>query len=642
MRKIVLEFLPDAADEDEGLGDAGIETYKDAVYAGIAREAGQNSADARYNNPVKMSFDVIKIKSKDFPEYDRFKDTIKVCLNEAIKEKNEKSIDFFKRAKEVLDGVDLDILRVSDFNTKGLVGPGIKGTPFHSLVKGSGVSVKGSDTSGGSFGIGKNAAFAVSELQTVFYSSQYKKGNDPLKFIAQGKSILVSHTDSSGKKRKAKGYWGLEGYKEIDDISLVPQWMRRSDQGTSIFCAGFRYQKGWQYTMAASLLANFFFAIHRGEMEFAVNDGEIVLNSTTVHRYFDDEKIQKAAENNNSLEGFSFARLLFECLTSAHTQEKTIDHPTMGKISFRILVRDGLPKKLAIIRNGMIITDSLEHFGDKFARFNLSKEFIAIVEPKEHDGNALIKKLENPRHDGLSAQRINDPHKRAEAEVAIKKLIKLIRSEIKEATSGASDTEVAIDELTEFFADEANREASHDPEHEDNFESFRYKVVENSPPRKPSRPSKSDRNGSSQAGHQFTNLGKDESKESTFKAATNDDGNNTSDGNDNNSTDKSNRINAVDVDDVRNIMVNEGNRTFRRIYFTPTSSCRLQVLIKATGINDSDVLVPISAHGAKVEDQRLVLDVEEGRRIRVDVELSEQYEGPIELSTFSIQPINEN
>jgi hypothetical protein len=53
----------------------------------------------------------------------------------------------------------------------------------------------------------------------------------------------------------------------------------------------------------------------------------------------------------------------------------------------------------------MMITDNLKHFGDKFSRFPLYRDFVALVEPLDDQGNALIKKLEGPRHDELSAER---------------------------------------------------------------------------------------------------------------------------------------------------------------------------------------------------------------------------------------------
>src|SRR5690606_29721587 len=118
---------------------------------------------------------------------------VEACLDKAKSSRNDKEIDFFSRAREVLTADRLKILRISDSNTKGLIGPAAPGTPFHSLVKASGVSNKDSDTSGGSFGIGKKAAFAASELQTVFYSTIYRELTSRKElFLAQGKTLLVS------------------------------------------------------------------------------------------------------------------------------------------------------------------------------------------------------------------------------------------------------------------------------------------------------------------------------------------------------------------------------------------------------------------------------------------------------------------
>ena len=50
-----------------------------------------------------------------------------------------------------------------------------KGTNWSRLVKENGSSNKG-QSSGGSFGIGKSATFACSDLRTVFYSSLDVKG----------------------------------------------------------------------------------------------------------------------------------------------------------------------------------------------------------------------------------------------------------------------------------------------------------------------------------------------------------------------------------------------------------------------------------------------------------------------------------
>src|SRR5699024_8173349 len=75
-------------------------------------------------------------------------------------------------ALEILSRENIKILRISDFNTRGLEGAehAELTSPWSSLIKEAGSSNKRED-SGGSFGIGKAAPFLNSKLRTLFYSS---------------------------------------------------------------------------------------------------------------------------------------------------------------------------------------------------------------------------------------------------------------------------------------------------------------------------------------------------------------------------------------------------------------------------------------------------------------------------------------
>jgi len=144
---INLEFLSNEAHEDEGLGNAGIETYREDPYAGAARETGQNSRDAATALPVRITFDVLEVPFADVPDIGSLRDAVAACLSKAIAANNEKECAFFEQAQRVLTNGPLKILRISDSNTTGLRGPNVSGTPFHSLVKGSGVASIGSPPS---------------------------------------------------------------------------------------------------------------------------------------------------------------------------------------------------------------------------------------------------------------------------------------------------------------------------------------------------------------------------------------------------------------------------------------------------------------------------------------------------------------
>ena len=136
----ILRFLPNEAGEKEGLGDAGIETFRDTPYASCAREAGQNSRDAAKELPVRITFDIRRLGHDEFPSYAELREAIEACRAEASQDRE---TAFFDNAADVIGKARIPVLEIADSNTTGLIGPpDVHGTPFHSLVKASGVTVK--------------------------------------------------------------------------------------------------------------------------------------------------------------------------------------------------------------------------------------------------------------------------------------------------------------------------------------------------------------------------------------------------------------------------------------------------------------------------------------------------------------------
>lgn len=618
MSDFKLQFLNNEAEEDEGLGHAGIETFKDAPYASIARECGQNSSDARLSEPVELNFDLLNIEASAIPDIDQFKDTVKSCLKKANQSEEEKNIDFFKNAEKLINAEKIKILRISDTNTKGLRGPCSPGTPFHSLVKATGVSNKEQDTSGGSFGIGKNAVYAVSDLQTVFYSTIYMcNQTKEEKFLAQGKSILISHQDQNEKPKKATGYWGEKDFKPVSSKEDCPEWLTREEHGTSIFALGFRDMKGWQYRIAASLITNFFTAIHRGEMVFNVDNGNIKIDSSALLSLFKDQEIRSAAASTGKLEDFEFSENLYDCLTSEEAKAKIIQIKDLGDISIRLLVRDDLPKRLSIIRNGMLITDSLENFGDKFKSFPMYRDFVAIIEPLEDYGSGLIKRLENPRHDGLSAERLSDESKRANATRTMKALAKAIRQYIRENTQVETKENTAIDELSEFFADQNKIEKIPEADHDTDPENFTYEPKKRKRKRvKVDLPTGGTEGGAGgitgEGGGDGNGVGSGDGAGKGGKGT------------------KGSRV-AVQLDDERNIFSDKGDLGKRRIFFTPAETGIITVFINAPGIASTEEIAIGETSKGEVVNGHIKLEITAGVREAIDIKFNTEYDGPIDV-----------
>ena len=156
-----------------GINDSGIETFADDSYYSLVRETIQNSLDVHNpssSEPVTVEFKQFTIPRENLPGINTLTCAIQNCLDSNKEEKDAKR--FFNKAKETIEDNVLSVLKVSDYNTRGLEGSDTceKGTAWSRLIKENGSSNK-EDTSGGSKGIGKNATYACSLIRTVFYSS---------------------------------------------------------------------------------------------------------------------------------------------------------------------------------------------------------------------------------------------------------------------------------------------------------------------------------------------------------------------------------------------------------------------------------------------------------------------------------------
>ncbi|MEN5300692.1 hypothetical protein [Pseudomonas sp. TWI628] len=617
----ILEFLKNEAGEQEGLSDAGIETFRDDPYASCAREAGQNSRDAGLSNgaPVRMTFDLTQEPCRNLPFYDTLAAALDCCYSQAHTEKEK---EFFKNACAVASQDTIPVLRISDYNTKGLTGPPEKiGSVFNSLLKSSGISTKDSETSGGSYGIGKNATFAVSDLQTVMYSTLYIGDQGKPCFAAQGKVKLVSHQDENGVYRRATGYWGYpDGFRAISEQSLAPACMKRSEIGTSILSVGFRDSPKWAERMTYSLVSNFFVAIQKNEMEFEVDSGRIKINSNTLEGLLSRQDIMDAADESGHLSELEFARQLYRCLVSEAATEEIIDIPELGKLNVRILTEVDMPRRVGFVRNGMLITDNLRNFGHAFSSSRFSgADFIALIQPCDESSGKLLKKLENPAHNAFSAERISAPEIRRSAEKAMRSLGKKLRQMITTSTTVHAEDSLVLDELGKFFAYHGKSEPEADPLAENDPETYTYSATRTNTQRR-NIPTKGTE-GYTHSGN-GGNGGQRRGRGNVGGGG----------------AERPIRRTAVNLEDVRNRL---GDTTKRRtLYFSAPVSGRLELKIQATGVNTPEPLHPSKVEAAIIKDGKILVDVIEGERKIISIEFGEAYDGPIEVEAFSSEEVS--
>lgn len=462
------EFLTNDAREDEGLAHAGIETFRGMQFSSLARECAQNSLDATFrqenlpDEPVELRIRLEHIETKSVPGVASLKKSIVACLDRAKSKNLKKELAFFDYAYRLLESQTIPVLLIEDYGTTGL-GDASEGGAFHALVKSSGVSKKSHDDAGGSFGIGKNAVFANSSLRTAFYASLSTK-NGTKHELFQGKSILVSHI-ADAKPKRATGFYGEEQFAPILTHSDLPKWLRREKVGTTIACLGFKEAKDWQWQMIASITTSFFAAIHREAIRFSVSWGpneSVSIDKSSLADLFASPQVQAAADDNGFLEDLQYGASMFAALQSGQTELHTRTFPTIGEIELRILQEEGLPRKVGILRNGMVIADNLKSFGQSFSRFSMCRDFICVVEPASKQASSVIREMESPRHDEISVERIDDPARQKKIRSEMKTLASWIRDTIKSSTTSQSETIISLDELNEFFAAPGDPEKTKD------------------------------------------------------------------------------------------------------------------------------------------------------------------------------------
>lgn len=419
-----------------GIGEAGIETFRGSPYRSLAREICQNSMDAKVdrNKPVIVEFSCFSLASRDIPDYNTLQDAINSCLNFWTEQNNKKTIDFFKKAKAVIENKFINILRISDSNTTGLQGSDKEyNTPWHNLVKAAGVSDK-EGSSGGSFGIGKAAPFACSDVRTLFYATKDIDGLSAFQGIAK----LVSFREKGLFKDRdsitsGTGYYSAD--KKNNPIrecrSIDPEYTRKT-YGTDIFVLGFHKSPEWKSEIITSILEDFLIAIFNNELVIRIDGTEI--NSISLGKIIDIYKDSSPMAYN-----------YYQVLTDDKATVIEHEFPGLGAIELRILINQNLHRKVMMCRkNGMKIFDK--------ANISGTIQFAGICTLKDECINEYFREMENPQHNAWEPERHSTDSK-AKAKNNISLLYKFVKNAIIDIGKKTTVDEIDAEGMGEFFAD---------------------------------------------------------------------------------------------------------------------------------------------------------------------------------------------
>lgn len=275
-----------ARTEDKTNSGANVQAFETFNEDGsIIREIIQNSLDAKREEceNVIVEIEIARRASSNFPGKEELLRSLEACYKQ-FNGTDKKSTLKIKDMIESFNQESHYIVSFRDRNTNGLLG-GLddkdSGTNLFQLIYGDGTTNKNTEkSSGGSFGIGKNAPFTRSQIKSIFYET-YNINNQ--KHIV-GKSILTSHS-IDGERRSNRGYYiddsQIEGY--LGDLGM------QGDYGTCVHIPFYILKnnsiKEEIEVLVRDVLLNFMIAIDRNKLEVHFTDkdthDQIILNKET-------------------------------------------------------------------------------------------------------------------------------------------------------------------------------------------------------------------------------------------------------------------------------------------------------------------------------------------------------------------------
>ncbi|HWL22382.1 MAG TPA: hypothetical protein VNR38_01285 [Ureibacillus sp.] len=436
------------------INNAGIETFKGNELDSLTREICQNSLDAIKDEtkPVVVEFKSFKLPRNQFPQRSELLEAFDKSET-TWKGKNPKSEQFVAQAKYILNEDEIQFLRISDFNTKGLEGAqtGELGTPWSSLVREAGSSNKG-DSSGGSFGIGKSAPFANSKLRILFYSSQ-----DLSNYQSHiGVANIMSFEKEPGHITLGTGYFTNDpNSTAIPGLINLDSNFNRAETGTDIFVSAFEPKdQDWVETIRNSVIFNFFITIWQNKLVVKVED-EIISH----------ENICSFISQLDDNDDYRHVKNYFRLLTSEDSIQipypsksyKKIGNFEDGEATLYIMKGEDLNRRVLMTRKaGMRLFEQNRISG------SISFTGILIITGKHM--NQVFKKMENPAHTGWEPNRFEEAPN--EAKDAFSDLRKFVKETVQQYFQAEATDSMDAFGLSDFLPDTTTVEGEGDDKKE--------------------------------------------------------------------------------------------------------------------------------------------------------------------------------
>lgn len=369
-------------------------TFKGNAYYSIVREAIQNSLDAVNDpeKPVTVSFQYFELNRQEYPEFFKIETHIEQSLQ--YFEKNEDAKRLFEDMLRYLNGAEdsskvskISCLKISDSNTKGMHFDEGTSSPFYAFLRASGVSSKNTG-SGGSFGFGKGAYFALSPIKTVIVSS--KDVTDKVFF--EGATRLTTHKNNEDEKISAYGFYDNNSGNPTVEEEMIPEIFLREEAGTDVNIMGLWPSQDQKKLMIKSVLNNFWLAIYKQSLIVKIDDVTIDKDNveTIIDEYFEGQAESGSYSNIEEWNPKSYLKAVKYADTNDQFKFFEEELPTVGKVQLFVYLENGLPNRISYFRRPKMVVYK--------KTVNKINGYSAVFICEDEQGNRLLRLMENPAH----------------------------------------------------------------------------------------------------------------------------------------------------------------------------------------------------------------------------------------------------
>ena len=403
---------------ESGSNIAAITMFKGAgIMDGLAREVCQNSLDAKNktleeNIPVKVKFELHHISKSDYSMFKGYEGAIKSSREywENSPLKTEKMISFLDSIEKALASDKIPVLVMSDYNTTGLRGVNaVEGEKSYwdLLVNTEGISIKDDKSSAGSYGIGKNAPFAYSALNLVFYNTLAVDGGRAFEGVAR---LATTTREYKGQKRKTQPigkYLYVEDEftgrpilpEDNNDLSLYPAFKRAENEyGADVAVFGFKEEEypDWEKLIATAIVKNFILAILDNKLEVVIKSDEV---SYEINQSKLEDLLFKKFKDVPELK---YTRQIYKTVKEPDNQVD-IKIAEEGDLTLYVKYSETYSQSLSRFRStGMLINTTT---GDVLPHFSV---VIIVNDIGEKKLSTTLREAEPPQHTEWKAKNITD------------------------------------------------------------------------------------------------------------------------------------------------------------------------------------------------------------------------------------------